>query len=290
MTDKILIDNYLKQYRNQPVIFVPNPGNAGDSLITHSIYQLFDKIGLSYEVGELTKVYTGQTVFYSGGGNLVHYYHDGENFILANYRQVKKLIILPHTIQAYPELLNELGANVDIFCRELTSFNFVKQHVHQANVYHSDDMAFHLDIEKTFTEGALLFAKFNSVPELSYRNLKRYIRCSIFDIKNGFQRKQLNAFRYDVEKTAHPIPLTNIDLSQVFATDNTSRLYSHEACFRLLNFINLFDKVATNRLHIAIAAALLNKFVNLYPNSYNKNESMYQYSMRDRYPNVIWKS
>ena len=41
-------------------------------------------------------------------------------------------------------------------------------------------------------------------------------------------------------------------------------------------------------LHLAIAGALLGKPVECYPNSYFKNEAVYHFSMKDRFPNVQW--
>jgi exopolysaccharide biosynthesis predicted pyruvyltransferase EpsI len=286
--EKTNIVDYLANYKNETIIFVPNPGNAGDSLIAYAAYQLFDTLGIHYELGRLDSVYKGRIVFYGGGGNLVEPYQNAVNFIQANHRQVKKLVILPHTIRAYPNLLAELGSNVDIFCREFESLAFVKSHIKQSNLYHSDDLAFHTDVKLLFQSGLKLFPNFNAVSALTYRNLKRTFRVFYYNFKNSLNREQLNAFRYDVEKTAQKIPYANIDLSQVYATDTMSYLYAHEACFRLLEFINHFSIVHTNRLHISIAALLLRKNVFFYPNSYNKNESVYRYSIENRYSNVIW--
>jgi len=52
--------------------------------------------------------------------------------------------------------------------------------------------------------------------------------------------------------------------------------------------LDLFDEVRTNRLHDAICAGLLGKRVKMYPNSYFKNRAVYEFSMRDRFPDVEW--
>ena len=48
--------------------------------------------------------------------------------------------------------------------------------------------------------------------------------------------------------------------------------------------ISKYKVVNTNRLHGGIASSLLQKTVNLYPNSYWKNKAVYEYSLKDKYP------
>ena len=48
-----------------------------------------------------------------------------------------------------------------------------------------------------------------------------------------------------------------------------------------------YDKIFTNRLHLAIAGFLLNKEVHFYPNFYYKNEAVYDYSLK-KYNNITF--
>lgn len=285
--EKINIHDYLKQYLDEEVIYVPNRGNAGDSLITHAANQVLDKVGINFQEGDINSIYEGRVVFYGGGGNLVPLYKNALRFIEKNYDKVKRLVILPHTIQAYPEMLSGLGGNVDLICRENESYHYVLQHVTKANVFKSDDLVFDLDVDKTIIDGDKIF-KVND--QFFYRNLKRRIRSSVYGIKNILTSDILYSFRTDVEKTDISIPWNNIDVSQAFATDNASRLYSHEASYRVLKYIDKFKTVNTNRLHVSIAGALLGKQVNFYNNSYNKNYSIYDFSMRENYKNVTFQN
>ena len=52
----------------------------------------------------------------------------------------------------------------------------------------------------------------------------------------------------------------------------------------MINFLEEYKVVNTDRLHVAILASLLGKEVNFYPNSYTKNEAVYNYSLFNRYP------
>jgi exopolysaccharide biosynthesis predicted pyruvyltransferase EpsI len=62
----------------------------------------------------------------------------------------------------------------------------------------------------------------------------------------------------------------------------------HTGAQHLLRYIDLYDEVGTNRLHVAIGAALLGKRVRFHPNSYFKNRAVYEFSMADRFPDVEW--
>ena len=58
--------------------------------------------------------------------------------------------------------------------------------------------------------------------------------------------------------------------------------------YDILDYINKYEVVNTNRLHGAIGGSLLNKRVNFYKNSYWKNKEMYEYSLKNKYPNTIF--
>ncbi len=47
------------------------------------------------------------------------------------------------------------------------------------------------------------------------------------------------------------------------------------------------NSVYTDRLHVAILAAILGKKTSLYPNSYHKNQGVFEYSLSN-YPNVVF--
>lgn len=283
--DKLDIPEYLKQYLNEDIVYMPNPGNAGDSLIAHGANQIFDRIGLICKEGNIDSTYEGKTILYGGGGNLVPPYKNALRFIENNHQKAKKLVVLSHTIQGYPEMLGSLGANVDLICREKFSYQYVKSHVTKANVFIADDLALYINVGETLNDGDKRFS-FND--QFFIRNLKRKVRATSYAVKNILSRDVLNSFRTDVEKTDIPIPFNNIDISQAFAADNLSKLFSQETAYRVFKFMENFNTINTNRLHISIAGALLGKKVNFYPNSYNKNFSIYDYSMRNRFKNVTF--
>tara|TARA_B110001469_G_scaffold127632_1_gene149387 strand:+ start:3146 stop:3934 length:789 start_codon:yes stop_codon:yes gene_type:complete len=253
------IITFLKKYSNKKIIYIPNPGNAGDSLIVLGTFTLFNKINLNYEIGNINKRYNNEILFYAGGGNLVGIYNSCKNFILKN-QEKNEIVVLPHTINNEDKLIQNLNKNVTLICREQYSYNYVKKNIKNVNnVFICKDMAFYIDTN--------YFKKFHKKSQ---------------DI--------CNCFRVDSEKTSIKIPNDNNDISQTLREgirNNTSNLnVILETCNKVFNYLSNYDEINTNRLHVAIAGILLNKKVNLHSNSYWKNKAIYEYSIKDKYSNI----
>lgn len=90
----------------------------------------------------------------------------------------------------------------------------------------------------------------------------------------------LNAFRMDKESVLDGVPHANSDLS--------CNGYATKPLNELINSIKQFEEIRTDRLHVAICATLLGKKVTLFPNTYYKNEAVYDYSLR-KFPNASFK-
>lgn len=90
-----------------------------------------------------------------------------------------------------------------------------------------------------------------------------------------------NLFREDVEAcTPGKIPVGNIDISNA---GNHRSSISEFFCF-----IGQYEEINTDRLHVAIAAALLGRKVNLFSNNYGKIKAVYEASMAKDYPSVTY--
>ena len=99
----------------------------------------------------------------------------------------------------------------------------------------------------------------------------------------------LNSFRTDSEKTNYKLPQNNFDIPSKFGALAYTPKTALMIAYHILRYLNKFEIINTNRLHIAISGAILGKAVNFYPNSYWKNKAVYLYSLKDQYPNVTWK-
>ena len=232
----------VRQYKNP--IYVPNNGNAGDSLIAEGTFQFFKKHQIDYTIGSVNKNYTRNLV-YAGGGNLVGYYHDCENWIKKNKNN--KILILPHTVQNVDSLLRSLSKNVTIVCREQKSYEYVKS--------------------------------FNTVTTYLHKDMAFYINTDEYEIGGSGVG---NFYRTDVEKTDIKIPSGNTDISATYMTRGCTSSTSivEDTTRKFLDHINRYETINTNRLHVAIGGHLLGKKVNLHPNKYWKNEEIWKYNLK----------
>jgi exopolysaccharide biosynthesis predicted pyruvyltransferase EpsI len=277
--------------RGERVLFAPNPGNAGDALIACATYRLFDKLGIQYEKLRLdcpvakTK---GQILLYGGGGNLVDLYGDAREFLARHHRGARKLIVLPHTVLGHADLLVTLGSNVTVICREKASYGFVQRFAAATETLLMDDVAFGLDAEALLRLGDQAYWPARTSPDYFWHGASEIPRWLAQAVGNITDAGVLNAFRTDNEKSSAEIPPDNIDVSLVFESGDLSPRRAAEASCRLLKFLRRFARIRTNRLHVCIAALLLGKKVDFFPNSYGKNQFVYDFSMSGGFPLLIW--
>jgi len=87
----------------------------------------------------------------------------------------------------------------------------------------------------------------------------------------------LNTFRSDKESILKTLPRLNSDISY--------NGYATKPLNELIDVLQKYEQVNTDRLHIAICATLLGKQVRLFPNSYYKNKAVFDYSLK-KFPNI----
>jgi hypothetical protein len=309
--DRLDLEGFLSELKRepQPFLFIPNPGNAGDALIAHASRQLFDRLDLEYVwVNDLRHFDPrGRVVVYGGGGNLVPLYSDASRALSWADGNARRLILLPHTIHGHKQLLAGLGPGTELICRERVSYDHVRDSVRSASCYLADDLALSVDVESTLASppgppAALplharrLFYRLILRPSLrrsvaspsSLRCGDRLFATRLAELENGTPSGVLHAFRTDAERVEGRIPGDNQDLSKLLFFGTRSADICHVGALHLLRYLDLFDEVRTNRLHLAVGAAVLGKRVKLGPNSYFKNRAVYEFSMRDRFPDVEW--
>jgi exopolysaccharide biosynthesis predicted pyruvyltransferase EpsI len=208
---------------------------------------------------------------------------------------------LPHTIKNCDELLESFNSNVDIICREHRSYEYVKAQAPRAKVYLAHDMAFNLDVNEFATRSAKLappsifkylsdrLAKNQTCSSWAeFRQMSK--QTSLVDMAiSSIKNEEINCFRVDGESARDgTYPDGNLDLSVLFTFGSISREASDFGSATLINVLNQCSVVNTDRLHVAITAALLGKKVNLHANNYYKIMEIYKYSILGRYSNVIW--
>lgn len=266
------------------VIYVPNRGNVGDAFIASATWQMFNKNGLKvYLYHEKMKINHNDILIYGGGGNLIPNYDDAKKFIIRYHEKVHALIVLPHTINGYADMLGKLGSNVYFFCREDVSYDYVCRNTVDAHVYRYDDLALQLDY-KNLKVPLYDFCKVLKNDHSGFFHL-------YFDALRALKSsKNLYCFRKDSEATQINFKnVYDLDISSYFNIGHmTDKNVAHILSKYTLYIINKFEKVYTNRLHICIAGYLLNKEVFFYPNSYYKNKAVFDSCLKNLSDKITW--
>lgn len=272
------LDAFLSRYRGRNVFYKPNMGNGGDALIAAGAFKYFERHNIEVEIIKKLDEFDAKNkiVFYPGGGNLIDDYTNGADFFREYHSIAEEIILMPHTVNGHQHLLESFGENITLFAREQQTLTFLKSLKLNCKTYLDHDLALILNPED--------FKPFRSNrPKLLKADvLKRKLK----NIKFNFNT--LNAFRDDVERSDISLPKDNLDVSNSinyrYQMDDLNLIYKSVADIFML--VDQFNVINTNRLHISIAAALLNKKVNLFPNSYWKNEAIYQYSLKCAFPKL----
>lgn len=193
---------------------------------------------------------SASVILVAGGGNLVPHYSNMRERIKQIPRSGKRVIILPSTAAWCFDLLKEFR-DLILIARESETFQRAAKA--GVRVIQAHDCAFDLDFSEWLGAGS---------------------RCDL-----------LRAFRTDCESSGKAAPQDNRDLSEIYG----NRLWDFESARsagrKFIGDINQYDQIETDRLHVAIVAAMLGKTVKVYPGNYHKNRSMFDASLK-HFPNV----
>ena len=256
MNDDTLVQT-LEALRGTRVRFFHQAGNAGDGLIAYATYLAMQRHGIKYETMHNWDDVHGATILVGGGGNLIEGRYAETAEFIRRHASRNRLILLPHTVSGYADVLQETHRNLTVFCREPVSHALaLLAGAKPANTHLAHDMVFYLEDDH--------FAP--------------------WEMGTG----SLAAMRQDGESSGFaPVPQGNIDISSSW----NGELWQNEKFTRavvdsLRCFIEPFRQVQTDRLHVSILSALLGKEVFFFPNAYYKNRAVFEHSMSARFPKV----
>jgi hypothetical protein len=236
--------------RDSEIGFVPNPGNIGDALINISCYR--------YLTGRFRKVVVtswrdepaAAHVFVAGGGNLIEEFYGDMADFLAGVARTKRLYLFPSSIKGYDRLLAALSGRARILCREATSFDHVREHLGDADSALGHDAAF---------------------------AMADRLRAAFRDRISVMPRRSARFYRLDVErKIAEP---GDGDLMAQESGDWVDPAEAERAVLTVVPAILSCGRIYTDRLHCAILSAMLGRYVVLRPNSYFKNQAVFDHSL-----------
>lgn len=148
---------------------------------------------------------------------------------------------------------------VTIFCREQRSYEeLLRQGMPESQIFVCPDMAFYTK-EEHFS-----------------------------DLEIDGQYPVLQIFRLDEEGGRKTPPRDSVDLPLLF---NDIQWSTGEQCVKPLRAVaglmNQFQCVETDRLHMAVLAALIGRTVKLEPSSYFKIKAIFDYTLH-RFPTVTF--
>ena len=274
----------LRSFIGTEVVFVPNPGNAGDNLINAAAYRLFERLGVRYVVGTRKETYPDRVIVHSGGGSMVEAYAGSDVFFRRNHPICRALVLMPHTVRTYPDLIAGMDGRCTLFLREKPSFDFVSVHATGARVHLGHDLAcFLADADIAAMPWSLAHALGPKIrlpwPKIALKLAAARRRGPV-----------LHALRTDLEATDVPLPSPNHDLSRMFATADMSRASCFNTVKVLRHMMRMYETVETNRLHVTILAAIVGRQVRMLDNSYGKNSAVHAQSIAGYFPNVRFET
>lgn len=289
----------------EEALFLPNPGNGGDSFIAAATLQVLRRLGVRHRFVGSREVPSldgkGRVVLLGGGGNLVPYYSDVRRRLALVHGTARRVVLLPHTIAGNEDLLGALGGNVDLVARDVPSYEHARRHAAGARVWLAHDMTLYASVPELLRRGRESERPVPLLRELareavSARHVIRgRLRAAALRLRRpgfpptGTERgSALRCFRQDAEARTRRTPRGNADLSALFGWGAASEAAVEAATYHLLRALEPYEEVHTDRLHVALARAAMGKRVHLYPTNTPKVEAVYRHSIRGRFPGVIW--
>ncbi len=247
----------LNDFSNKNALYLPSAGNLGDALIGLGTLDLFEKLQLKFRTHDAVlfpKLPEVDYIVLGGSGG----WFDG---LWKHYAQVLtpffekggQALILPSTVSGFTEYFRKYAKQITVFARDPVSYEHLSSIDElKGRVFLCHDLAFAVD-----------FSRLNPTPNLN---------------KSGI----LNIFRQDEESLHHEFYPNNYDFSLLW---NGVSWYERETCEAklkaLVNILDSFEEIHTDRLHMSVLATFLGANVAMYPGSYFKNEAIYNYSLVD---------
>ena len=288
---------WLRERAALPIYFEKLSGNHGDTLIQLGARHVFSKLNLTL----VDDPERAQLIFVNGGGAMNEIWGHGLRMVseLRARHPQTPLCIGPSTFDFetfdFRTLIGQGRAPMTVFCRERTSAALLMPFASRGELdLHLDhDLAFQLR-DSSFLEGArarraeehLLVAmrtdlegRGATIGRLRAPFLPRALRRRLADLRDRFVARGASSI-IDGE-------LARLEVAEPgrVITNDISRTGSFE------DFVELVARataVVTDRLHVAILSALLEKRCSLSAGRYHKNRSVYEMSLADGASSVVW--
>ncbi len=255
----------LESNSGKKVHFFPKPGNAGDGYITWCSYLLFDQYGIDIATHKIDEIVKDSTVFIGGGGNLIQdRYHEVRDLIDTLCPLNNHVVLLPHTISGNRDVFRLTHKNLSVYCRDRVSFELaIESGANPNTTFLSHDLTLFL--------GSRPLA---GIP------------------KSQNEKNRIEVLRTDGESLLlHDVKPGNVDISMSWNGDIwQSQAFCKQVTLSMAEYINPFQQIVTDRLHVGILAAQMGKEVTLLPNAYFKNKAVFTHSLSEMFPKMRFGS
>lgn len=239
--------------------YIPNEGNIGDALIACNEFQFFKEHNVKYRSIKELDTSKPYCLIYGGGGAFVPYWGYAQKLpeYLTN-KNLKKCIILPQSFYQCDLVFKVLDERFVVFCRDRQSYEYCVKSNQKARFILCDDMAFSHDFSRLNID--------NIVDQLRETSLFKNAICKIDEYFKQNQTSTAVFIRNDRESISTPdFNQPNLDLSLVF---HFFQEFNDQVALAAISVfiyaIKHYDTIITNRLHVAIAAFLMGKKIELY--------------------------
>ncbi len=272
------VEEFLCNFAGQKILFYPNPGNAGDCLILSGTMAAFERANIEAAVIGRGADVSGRTVFIGGGGNFIDLYADVRRMIETCHAGAERFVLLPHTIRGNETLIASLDRRAMLWCRETPSLQHARNLNPALDCRSGHDMAFHCDAFQFLNDPTVIRTASSKLDADLARRGTSLLELSKLDCVR-FMRRDREALDLNCQ--------SDLDVSTAFggASDSAS---ARVISWCLLKTVSVARRIVTDRLHVAIAAALLEQPCELLDNAYNKNRSVYEHSLSG-FPNLSFR-
>lgn len=280
------LDDALSRIGN--FLYIRSYGNLGDLLIAEATEQYFAQKGYDYQIVKPDAVIEqNHTLVHGGGARFTADWCDVDTCIrvLCN-EKVEKCVILPSSFHEVDELVKHFDARHTIFCRDARSYEYCCSMCPDSQVYLTDDMAVHLNLNDMVPTG--LDESANGEEEIRlqealrvylYRWMQRGMRrASVTARIGGTKRRVAFLMRTDKEKRISLSSPMSYDISLIWHAPSKNK-YNANLLLAMSNALRMSDVIVSDRLHVCIMAYLSGLEVYMVDNTYGKLKGVYEQSL-----------
>jgi hypothetical protein len=225
-------------------------------------------------------------VILGGGGNLVPLYtHMARALQACRDGGVRRCLLLPHTIRGHEPLLASLDERFTLLARDLITLGHVRRHAPRARIGLADDLVLGLDVGALKRRTRSLPHRFGLLADRRWWKRRGRWRQALARQRPDAVGR-LEILRGDLEASVGTGETRAPDLMAHFVTMSVGRAACDQVSMDVVRLLGSARSIRTDRLHVALPAALLGLPVEMLDNNYGKLGAVWETSLRGRFANV----